>query len=121
MYLIDSNIIIYSANANFNYLRSIIKNEDSFVSQITKLEVLGFSKLDDKSKRYFESVFFSLNVISIEDEIVENAIILRQQKRLSLGDSIIASTALKYNFKLLTRNISDFEWIEGIELENPIF
>ncbi len=120
MYLIDSNIIIYSANKSFDYLRPIIKDENSYVSLISKLEVLGYKNLDEKSKIYFENVFYTLNNIDLESDIIELAINLRQKKKLSMGDSIIAATALKYNFELLTRNISDFDWIKGINLKNPI-
>lgn len=59
MFLLDSNIIIYSADSSFDYLRSLIKNENSYVSQISKLEVLGYRNLDVKSKIYFENVFYS--------------------------------------------------------------
>ncbi len=38
---------------------------------------------------------------------------------MSLGDAIIAATALEYNATLVTRNTSDFDWISDLILENP--
>ena len=53
-------------------------------------------------------------------DIIEYAIGLRQQKKMSLGDSIIASTAIVHKRTLVTRNIKDFLWIEDLKIHNPI-
>lgn len=45
---------------------------------------------------------------------------IRQQRKLSAGDAIIAATALHYDIELLTRNIDDFEWIPELILRNPV-
>ena len=39
---------------------------------------------------------------------------------MSLGDVIIAATALEYKQTLATRNTDDFEWIEELSLINPV-
>ena len=100
MRIIDSNLIIYSALPKFDYLRPLIKDQDSRASAISKLEVLGFHNLDEKSRRYFESVFYSLPIFQITDEVLLMAIALRQQRKLSTGDAIIAATALLYDCEL---------------------
>jgi len=38
---------------------------------------------------------------------------------MTLGDALIAGTALSHNLKLVTRNIADFQWIAGLTLYNP--
>ncbi len=38
---------------------------------------------------------------------------------MSLGDAIIASTALVYGLILITRNVNDFRWITQLRLWNP--
>ncbi|WP_373515521.1 PIN domain-containing protein [Persicitalea sp.] len=98
MRIIDSNLIIYSALPEFEYLRPLLKDTDSRASAFSKLEVLGFHSLDEKSKRYFESAFYSLPLLRITDTILSVAIELRQQRKMSAGDAIIASTALEYDF-----------------------
>ena len=45
---------------------------------------------------------------------------LRQQRKMSVGDSIIAATALLNGLTLVTANIADFRWIENIKLMNPL-
>ncbi|GHB68454.1 type II toxin-antitoxin system VapC family toxin [Persicitalea jodogahamensis] len=120
MRILDSNLIIYSALPEFDYLRSLIKDKDSRASIFSKLEVLGFHGLDSKSKRYFESVFYSLPLFQITDAVLSSAIGLRQQHKMSAGDAVIAATALHYNFELHTRNVEDFKWISGLRIVNPI-
>lgn len=120
MYLLDSNLLIYSALPEYAYLRPLLKDPLSHVSLISKLEVLGYHRLEADTKLYFESVFYSLNVLPITTEIIEKAITLRQLRKLSTGDAIIAATALVYDLELLTRNIDDFEWIPHLKLRNPI-
>jgi len=39
---------------------------------------------------------------------------------MSLGDSLIAATALLNDLTLVTANISDFRWIDNIKLKNPL-
>ncbi|MCA9349486.1 hypothetical protein KC853_00385 [Candidatus Saccharibacteria bacterium] len=45
---------------------------------------------------------------------------LRQRYNLSLGDAIIAATALTYQLQLWTANIKDFQSVEGLNLYNPL-
>ncbi len=47
------------------------------------------------------------------------AITLRQQRKMGLGDSIIAATALVHGLALVTRNVDDFKHVAGLALINP--
>jgi predicted nucleic acid-binding protein len=38
---------------------------------------------------------------------------------MSLGDALVAGTALVYGLTLVTRNAEDFQWIQGLSLLNP--
>jgi toxin FitB len=120
MILLDSNIIIYSAQPKFAYLRPLIMDSENAISAFTTLEVLGYHGLQSIDKRYFESAFEILDVKTISAIILQKAIDYRQQRKISPGDAIIAATAVHYNFDLYTRNISDFNWISGIRIIDPI-
>lgn len=121
MRILDSNLIIYSALPEFAYLRPLMKDSESHVSAFSKVEVLGFHKLDDKSKDYFEGVFYSLTILPITDDLLEDAIVIRQQRKMSAGDALIAATALQYDLEVYTRNVSDFNWIPNLRVFNPMF
>jgi predicted nucleic acid-binding protein len=120
MNILDSNLIIYSALPEYTYLRTLVKDAESCASAFSMLEVLGFHRLDERSKRYFENVFYSLTIIPISEELLNAAIGLRQQRKLSAGDSLIAATALQYHYTLYTRNVSDFDWIPNLRIINPV-
>ena len=120
MYLIDSNIIIYASIPEHKFLREFIKSHSPYVSIISKIEVLGYHNLKNQEKIFLKEFFDTSFLINISDNIVERAIKLRQKKKMTLGDTIIAATALENNLTILTRNVSDFKGISYIKLSNPM-
>ncbi|HEU4885693.1 MAG TPA: type II toxin-antitoxin system VapC family toxin [Longimicrobium sp.] len=61
-----------------------------------------------------------MEVLPITDLIAREAVRLRQQRKMALGDSIVAGTALVHGRTLVTRNVADFQWISGLKLLNPL-
>ena len=116
--ILDSNIIIYSAKPEYLQLaRYLQTNQDTVrISLISTLEVLGFSHLSLKDKLTFEGYFASVKVFPITEIVIAEAIRLRQQRKRSLGDSIVAATALLYDLPLLTNNMADFADINGLQV-----
>ncbi len=117
---LDSNIIIYIGLVNQVSLRNWLQTRTLVVSAISLLEVLGYHKISPKDFRYFKSFFSECEVIPVQRDIIETAIIFRQQKRMSLGDSLIVATAFHHNLPLVTANTKDFTHISDLELINPI-
>lgn len=101
MRLLDSNIIIYSANPDFSFIRTYISQAKSFVASVSLIEVLGYSKLDANDKKYFNAVFKLIPVIPLTDIIIHEAIAIRQAHNISLADSIIAVLLLLLMLSLL--------------------
>ncbi|WP_162417176.1 type II toxin-antitoxin system VapC family toxin [Cyclobacterium roseum] len=120
MYLLDSNILIYSLLPEQQKLRNFLRQKQPVCSIVSKIEVLGYHKLTDGEKAALIKLFANIQVLPLTSEIGDTAIILRQTKKMSLGDSIIAATALIHQAKLLTVNTKDFEWIENLIFSNPI-
>jgi toxin FitB len=118
--LLDSNIIIYSAEEQYAFLRSYVKARENMALSISKIEVLGFSELSSRDKQYFEAVFQYMHLVPVSSDIINLATALRQKHNLSLGDSIIAATALYFEQTLVTRNTKDFKNVQGLHLINPI-
>lgn len=117
--LIDSNIIIYAAQPEHSVLRQLISAQSPAVSAVSQVEVLGYQRLTEQERRYFEAFFSAATVLPISSDVVEQAIKLRQAKKMSLGDALIAGTALAHGLTLVTRNTTDFEWIGTLRLLNP--
>ncbi|WP_240922545.1 type II toxin-antitoxin system VapC family toxin [Thermococcus sp. 9N3] len=122
-FLIDTNILIY-------YLADAIPEEElpkveeilrtSFnVSIITKIEFLGWKGHTPKGFEKSKEFISFANVIPLTDEIGDVAIELRRRVSIKLPDAVIAATALVHNLTLVTRNVKDFERIEGLRIYNP--
>lgn len=120
MRILDSNIIIYSYDLSFVSLRAIIKDKATHVSEISKLETLGFHKLEKDEKVYLETVFKTAKILKVDSKIISKAVELKQQHKLGIGDALIAATAIVHDLELLTRNTKDFEAIKGLRVSNPI-
>jgi predicted nucleic acid-binding protein len=120
MVLIDSNIIIYGSKPQYQFVRDYLAKEDIAVSKISLIKTLGFRKLEEEEMQMLKQLLASCYQYSINDEVIHRAIALRQQKKMSLGDAIIAATALQHELLLITANEEDFNWISGLELYNPV-
>ena len=59
------------------------------------------------------------NILYIDEIIADKTIELRKKYKIKLPDAIIAATAIVYNLILVSRNITDFNKIEGINIINP--
>jgi predicted nucleic acid-binding protein len=120
MILADSNLIIYAASGNYPALVEWFAENKPAVSAISLVEVLGYHNLDEKEKKILTSLFTDLETIYPDEAIFQKAIALRQRQAMSLGDALIAATALHRRMVLATRNTDDFSWVESLELLNPV-
>lgn len=120
MKLIDSNILIYAAKAEASdELRTIVAGSDVFVSEISRLEVLGFQSITPDQKHFFEQLFSLIAILPIDKAVIDKAIELRQVKKMKVGDSIIAATAFLKGLQLVTAD-QDFNKVTEINIDNPI-
>ena len=122
MLLLDTNILLYATKP---YYESLVKylelnKKHISVSVITKLEALGTTNLFDYQKSYLENFFLSVNILPVTTSIADIAIELRQARKISLPDALIAATALYHGSTLVTRNITDFSKIELLDIIDPV-
>ena len=120
MFLVDSNIIIYSFFLEHAYLRSLIVTDGTYVSEISRVEVLDYHKLSPKEEIYFRKLFSLVPIIAPSQVIFDTAIEIRKKHNSNLGDSIIGATALSHGLSIYSRNLKDFEKINNIICVNPV-
>jgi hypothetical protein len=120
MILLDSNLLIYSIQKEHHALRQWMLTIQPAYSIISKVEVLGYWNLSPEQAQAIANVLFQLREISLTARQCERAIALRQQRKMSLGDALIAATALEHKLPLATRNTKDFAWITDLTLINPM-
>jgi len=55
----------------------------------------------------------------LEEPVILKTIEIRKAYKTKLPDAIVAATALVNEFTIITRNMKDFDKIEGLEVINP--
>lgn len=118
--LLDSNLIIYAAQSGYDDLRDWMSQYPICVSALSQLEVLGYHRLTEEDRKFFVQFFSILPILPVTPEVIAQAIALRQQRKMSLGDATIAATALVNNLPIATHNVTDFQWIPNLVVIDPI-
>ncbi len=113
-HLIDSNPIIEYLNGTLPslgkaFFRNLLEEGNAFVSDVTRIEVLGYPRMAPGDRQQALHVFSRLASIPMEEEIVELTIHLRSSVGGQTADAIIAATAIQYELPLITRNLEDFK------------
>ena len=119
MMRIDSNVIIYAAQPANAALREFVAQHAPAVSAVSYVEVLGYHRLTEQERQHFETFFAAAPVLPLSQDVLEQAVKLRQLRKMTLGDALVAGTALVHGLTLVTRNADDFKWIAGLSLLNP--
>ena len=89
------------------------------MSVISRIETLGFHKITPEERSKLTAMLASLPELALNEPVVTTAIMLRQQRKMRLGDAVIAATALTHNLPLVTRNTQDFQHVAGLRLLDP--
>ena len=126
-YLLDTNICIHFLGNEYNIKEKIEKAglENSLVSEITITE-LKFgaenSQNKEKNKKTIDDFLKKFPIIPIFNSLdiyaKEKARLRKKGQPLDDFDLLIGATAISNDFILITRNVSDFERMDGIEIEN---
>jgi len=112
MYILDSNIVIDFLNGDKRIGNWMNKEKSSSglfpfaISIVGRIEVLSDKKLTEKQAIELEKFLDAFDSFSISDEIARLAAMLRREKVLTLGDAIIAATAIVRKRTLVTRDKS---------------
>lgn len=118
MICFDTNIIIYLAKGIIG--EEIIGDEPIVYPSIIRIEALGYHKIRSIEQQRIEALLGTLTEIPLNNEVIDKAIRLRQYKSMTLGDAIVAATAIEYECELWTANTADFEHIEELRAVNPV-
>jgi predicted nucleic acid-binding protein len=118
MVLLDTNVFIYLANGSIQ--ASTLNDNDVAYASVTKIEVLGYNQITVGEQSYLEALFAECEQLDLDEAAIQRAIKLRQQAKMSLGDSIIAATAIENDCELWTTNTEDFIGVESLRLHNPL-
>ena len=120
-YLWDTNTAIYYLQQHFppsseKFIDELLINKQPIISVITEIELLCWKSSKEEDLKVLRDVAL---VIELDQDIKFKTADIRKAHRIKLPDAIIAATANVYQLTLLTRNVSDFDGISGLEIMNP--
>lgn len=120
-YILDTNVVIYYVGGEIKTLGKLIPIMRSYATvmlpSIVITELWSGKQTPSTEITAIEAFIATLVIIPLEMQIARSAGILRRDINLSIGDSIIAATALTMGATLLTRNIRDFKKVPNLQLE----
>jgi predicted nucleic acid-binding protein len=122
-YLIDTNVISHLFSNKLphegkEFVKNIV-NTDFIISVAVEIEILTHHESPDKLPLIEEFINLA-TILPLDKNVTKTAIQLRRnQRKLKLGDAIIAATALVYNLILITNNTKDFKSIQDLKIIDP--
>ena len=112
--VLDTNIVLYLLNGD-QELSHILNGMQLFISVITEIELLGYNGISDEDKVKIKYFISECSVISLNSEIKDICITIKQKAKAKTPDAIVASTALFLQLPLITADIG-FDKIENLDL-----
>ena len=121
--VIDTNILIYHLAGVLNEQAEVTLADalesGSYISIITRIELLGWRKHSPDSLKAAETLLHSVSEIPLYEEIIQLCIYFRQNYPIKLPDAIIAATARHAKVPLMTKNMADFERVPELKMVDP--
>ncbi|MCF8263044.1 MAG: PIN domain-containing protein [Melioribacteraceae bacterium] len=105
-YLIDTVILIDHLNGKKKATEWLKKNKNSFISPITRAELLVGA--EESEKHSIKLLLDSFETLPIDNEVANLAAELRKKHRFKLPDAFQAAIAILNKVELVTRNTKDF-------------
>lgn len=123
-YIWDTNTVIYYLQQQFSpsaekFMDDLLKEARPVISAITEIELLCWKAATVKDLEVLQNFIGDAVVIELEQPIKYKTADIRKKHKIKLPDAIIAATSIVYDLTLVSRNISDFKTIEGLQLINP--
>jgi Predicted nucleic acid-binding protein, contains PIN domain len=119
--LLDSNIIIYAVKPDYPEVRAFVKQYDGSASAISRTEALGYHDLGDTEAAKLDRLFDLLTVQPITESVINRSIELRRRRKgMNTVDAVVAATALETDSSLATHDTDDFDWIDELDVIDPV-
>ena len=105
-FLLDTNMVIGLLKGHAAAIalaeQSGFALDKSAVSQITRMELLGYPQLTDEEDQTIRAFLANCQVRMLDDQVEARAIVLRRSGAFKLPDAIVAATAITASLRLLT-------------------
>ncbi len=120
-YLIDTNVFIAVLKGNAK-LKSFIESLACALDTTVYIELIQGAK-NKAEVQTIEKYLTRFELIHFEKDVSRKAIELvrtySKSHGLMFGDAIIAATCLENNLILITYNVKDFRFVNGLKITQP--
>lgn len=110
----DTNILLYLLNGD-ETLASFLEGKQIYVSFVTQLELLSYSKLKKTEQKIIDEMLNHCVIIDINSPIKIKTIELRRQYLTKLPDTIIMATSIYLGLPIITAD-DDFKKVKELTL-----
>jgi len=126
-FLLDTNICIYFIKGQFDLHRKIaaVGEENCLLSEVTIVELkygIENSVQKEKNRKNIEAFIAKFDILPIFPVLdiyaKEKARLKTTGRMLDDFDLLIGTTAIFNNLTLVTKNVSDFDRLDGIVIED---
>jgi hypothetical protein len=111
---VDTNILVNLAEGK-KEVDQYLEGNSLFISVISEIELLGWHKITNQQKNFFQKLLNDCTVIGLINPIKELSIELRQKHRIKLPDAVIAASSIYLDIPLITQD-QGFERIKNLNL-----
>ena len=122
MYTLDTNTILYYNRAEESVRifidKALLDSIPLYVSAITVTELYIYPKLTMQEEDGIRKILSLCSIINLDSVVAVHAGSIGRTYNLTLGDSIIAATALFTGSTLVTRNSRDFRRVPLLALQS---
>jgi predicted nucleic acid-binding protein len=117
-FLLDTNVIIGLLKNTPAALELVQENglrpRFAAISQITKIELLGFHRITTDEEHEVLMFLKRVKVLPIDTSVEEQAIALRKLRKIKLPDAIVLATAISKNLQLITMDKALLKAFEAV-------
>ena len=121
MFTLDTNAIIYYLEGEepaTSKIEGLFRGEYTiYVSAITEVELLRFSRLSRKEIQQIATFLSLVTIVPVDSVIARLSGAVGRIYGVPLADSIIAATALLTGSEVVTRNVRDFNKVTGLRVK----
>ncbi|MDZ4698937.1 MAG: type II toxin-antitoxin system VapC family toxin [Rhodothermales bacterium] len=118
--MIDTNAVIEFLGGMLppdasQWLEDHVRTQSGYLSVINQIELLGYF-VPQQEMEQLEAFVAACPILALTDQIARRTIALKRQYRIKLPDAVIAASAIEHEMVLITRNLKDFDFVEGLHV-----